>query len=99
MTRNLKSYHAAPVVAGILAVLLFFEYALYLFPDKIKLAELLGMDRKDKEEQPEPRREHRSDRNDRRARRHDEDEEDEDDSPTRRIDFSNLKFGKDYEIK
>ena len=62
-------------------------------------AELLGMDRKDKEEQPEPRREHRSDRNDRRARRHDEDEEDEDDSPTRRIDFSNLKFGKDYEIK
>lgn len=44
MTRNLKSYHAAPVVAGILAVLLFFEYALYLFPDKIKLAELLGMD-------------------------------------------------------
>ena len=62
-------------------------------------AGLLGMDRKDKEEQPEPRREHRSDRNDRRARRHDEDEEDEDDSPTRRIDFSNLKFGKDYEIK
>ena len=44
MTRNLKSYHAAPVVASILAVLLFFEYALYLFPDKIKLAELLGMD-------------------------------------------------------
>ena len=66
-------------------------------------AELLGMDRKDREEQPEPRREHRSDRNDRgdrRARRRsEEDEDDEDDSPTRRIDFSNLKFGKDYEIK
>ena len=44
MTCNLKSYHAAPVVAGILAVLLFFEYALYLFPDNIKLAELLHMD-------------------------------------------------------
>ena len=28
-----------------------------------------------------------------------EDEEDEDSSPTRRIDFSNLKFGKDYEIE
>lgn len=26
-------------------------------------------------------------------------EEDEDDSPTRRIDFSNLKFGRDYEIE
>ncbi|MEQ2443356.1 DivIVA domain-containing protein [Pseudoflavonifractor sp. CLA-AP-H29] len=64
-------------------------------------AELLGMDRKDKEEQPEQpeRREHRDHRGDRRARRRDEDEEDEDDSPTRRIDFSNLKFGKDYEIK
>ena len=61
-------------------------------------AELLGMDRKDKEEQPEPRREHRGDRGDRRPRRHDEDD-DEDDSPTRRIDFSNLKFVKDYEIK
>ncbi|MDE6107505.1 MAG: DivIVA domain-containing protein [Oscillospiraceae bacterium] len=28
----------------------------------------------------------------------DEDDEDEDDEPTRRIDFNNLKFGKDYEI-
>ncbi len=28
----------------------------------------------------------------------DEDNEEEDDSPTRRIDFNNLKFGKDYEI-
>lgn len=44
MTCNLKSYHAAPVVAGILAILLFFEYALYLFPDKAYLAQLLNMD-------------------------------------------------------
>ena len=28
----------------------------------------------------------------------DEDEDEEDDEPTRRIDFNNLKFGKDYEI-
>lgn len=28
----------------------------------------------------------------------DEDDDDEDDEPTRRIDFNNLKFGKDYEI-
>lgn len=28
----------------------------------------------------------------------DEDEDEEDDAPTRRIDFDNLKFGKDYEI-
>ena len=61
-------------------------------------AELLGMERKDKEEQPEPRREHRGDHRARR-RSDDDDEDDEDDSPTRRIDFSNLKFGKDYEIK
>ena len=68
-------------------------------------AELLGMEQKDQpEEQPSQteRREHREHRGDRRARRRseeDEDDEDEDDSPTRRIDFSNLKFGKDYEIK
>lgn len=31
-------------------------------------------------------------------RRWAEDDEDEDDEPTRRIDFNNLKFGKDYEI-
>ena len=65
-------------------------------------AELLSMEQKDQpEEQPSQteRREHREHRGDRRGRRRSGEDDEEDDSPTRRIDFSNLKFGKDYEIK
>lgn len=43
ITVNLKSYTAAPRIAGILCVLLFLEYALYIFPDKEMLMRVLHM--------------------------------------------------------
>ena len=44
LTANLKSYIAAPVIAIILGVLLFAEYALYIVPDKTRLTSWLHMD-------------------------------------------------------
>lgn len=49
MTVNLKSYTAAPRIAGILCVLLFLEYALYIFPDRELLKEFLHMENMNKQ--------------------------------------------------
>lgn len=44
LTYNLKSYMAAPFIAVILSILLFLEFALYIFPDKTVLAEFFRLD-------------------------------------------------------
>lgn len=43
MTVNLKSYRAAPTIAAILGILLFLEYALYIWPDRELLMSVLHM--------------------------------------------------------
>lgn len=44
LTYNLKSYIVAPVIAVILSVLLFLEFALYIFPDNEVLAQFFRLD-------------------------------------------------------